>query len=236
MFPSSPSLCHNLNLCQSYIILVTRVSRNPSVHSLRERAATCRNEVEMQERKPEKEWGRSRGVGLKASTAARDIVGHVASMCSASFGGVIPADTHAETCLSCGCVESWRRFLFFSGSLAIFVSLCIQHFLYFQSPQRLHSHSLLPEPLAAINSSIVTVTAEHMSYACLFRVEDLIMTSQLGPCRQQYIWCTCDIISEMHANALYDLYSWILPFVAHSAHVVAGKAVFYVYICFYRTL
>lgn len=44
-----------------------------------------------------------------------------------------------------------------------------------------------PKPLAVIKPSIVTVTAEHASYACLFRVEELITTSQYGPYRQQNI-------------------------------------------------
>lgn len=82
-------------------------------------------------------------------------------------------------------------------------------------PHRYHPPPLpptTPKPLAVINPSIVTVTAEHASYACLSRVEELITTSQKGPYRGPYMWCACDTISEIHADApCHELHCWILP-------------------------
>lgn len=78
-------------------------------------------------------------------------------------------------------------FLFLSSSRAISVFLS----LYTTSPPSPVTLALTPppisKPLAVINPSIVTVTAEHASYACLFRVEELITASQQGPYRQQYM-------------------------------------------------
>ncbi len=87
-------------------------------------------------------------------------------------------------------MNAWQNgsdFSFLSRSCAISVSLCTQYFLPPQSPLRILLTLSPPKPLAVINPSIVTVTAEHASYACLFRVEELITTSQQGPYRQQYM-------------------------------------------------
>lgn len=61
-----------------------------------------------------------------------------------------------------------------------------------------------PKPLAVINPSIVTVTAEHASYSCLFRVEELITTSQRGPYRQQCMWCACDTVKFMQMQPVMN--------------------------------
>lgn len=159
-----------------------------------------------------------RGAAQRVSTAARDTGGNVAWKCSASCSGVIPAYTplHSETRLCYECMASCRRFFFyFSAALVLSRSLFVHSVFSLPdlpgaSRSRSLSLCLPPEPLAVINPSIVPVTAEHASYACLFRVEELITTSQQGSYRQQYMWCACDTMSEIHANALcYELYCWI---------------------------
>lgn len=112
-------------------------------------------------------------------------------------------------------MNAWQAggdFLFLSCSHAILVSLCIQYILLSPPISPVHpTHTLSPKPLAVINPSIVTVTAEHASYACLFGVEELITSSQQGPYRQQYMWCACDTMSKIHANAhCYELYCWMI--------------------------
>lgn len=70
-----------------------------------------------------------------------------------------------------------------------------------------------------INPSIVPVTAEHASSACLFRVEELITASQQGAYRQQYMWCVYVTRSEIHANARgYELYRQISRCATQSSH------------------
>lgn len=160
-----------------------------------------------------------RGAAQRVSTAARDTGGNVAWKCSASCSGVIPAYTplHSETRLCYECMASCRRFFFISLLLSCYLGLSLYtvfspSLISLAHPAHALSLSLClpPEPLAVINPSIVPVTAEHASYACLFRVEELITTSQQGSYRQQYMWCACDTMSEIHANALcYELYCWI---------------------------
>lgn len=97
------------------------------------------------------------------------------------------------------CIASWRRFFYFSSAIVLW----IRYFFPISSVY----HAFSPLPLAVINPSIVPLTAEHASYACLFRAEELIMTSQQGPYRRQYMWRACDTMGENHAKDRgYELY------------------------------
>lgn len=101
-----------------------------------------------------------------------------------------------------------EEIFYFSPALVLSQSLFV--YSIFSLPSASRSHSFPPEPLAVINPSIVPVTAEHAGYACLFKAGELITTSLQGPYRQQYMWCACDTMSEIHANALrHELYCWI---------------------------
>ena len=204
----------------------------PSWHSLREgekKETTCKNTGRDAREKARRRLSEER-VGQKVSAAARDTVGNVAWKCPASCSSVIPLDTplHAETWLGYECMTGWRRFFFF---FFFFISLVLSRYLSLSlytvyntssliSPVH-PAHTLSPKPLAVINPSIVTVTAEHASYACLFGVEELITSSQQGPYRQQYMWCACDTMSKIHANApCYELHCWM---VWQHTHIIAGE-------------
>lgn len=135
---------------------------------------------------------RRMGRGQKGSTAARDTVGEVSWKCLVSCSSVIPADTlrHAETCLGYACMAGWRRFVIsFMHSYYLSISFC--RVLPPSTPFLLcASRSLIPptptlKPLAVINPSFVILTAEHKSYASLFRVEELIMAPQHEAYRPQ---------------------------------------------------
>lgn len=134
-------------------------------------------------------------------------------LCSSGIPAYAPL--HSATCLWSECMTCWRSFSILSSCRAISVFLCIRYIFPPQSPPAHPTYTPPPpKPLAVISPSIVPVTAEHTSYACLFRAEEIITTSQQGSYRHQYVWCSCDTMCGTHADALcYELYSRI----SHSA-------------------
>lgn len=139
-------------------------------------------------------------------------------------------------------MHAWQveRYFFFYFSHAILLSQCV--FVYGISslpnlPGSSCSHSPppTPKPLAVIKPSIVTVAAEHASYACLSRVEELIMTSQQGPYRQQYI---CDVhvtqsvkFMQMHRVMNYTVGYFLLCYIALILLLI--NPIFHVETCIY---
>lgn len=131
--------------------------------------------------------------------------------------------------------------IFFSISLMLSCYLSVSLYTVFPPSQisPVHpAHTLpppTPKPLAVIKPSIVTVAAEHASYACLSRVEELIMTSQQGPYRQQYI---CDVhvtqsvkFMQMHRVMNYTVGYFLLCYIALILLLI--NPIFHVETCIY---